>query len=60
MLRVIIYKTGDTSEVMHYNATAARLVNEKLADPSQALSDEMIGTVANLAAYEVSDSTAPY
>jgi hypothetical protein len=36
------------------------LVNEKLADPSQALSDEMIGTVANLAAYEVSDSTAPY
>jgi hypothetical protein len=56
----IRFKTGDTSEVMYYNTTAARLVNENLADPSRALSDEMIGTVANLAAYEVSNSTVLY
>jgi hypothetical protein len=52
----IRFKTRDTSEVTYYNTTAARLVNERLSDPSLALSNEMVGTVANLASYEVSNS----
>lgn len=34
---------------------AARLINERLADSTKALSDETIATVANMAAHEASN-----
>lgn len=48
------FKTGDATESASHITMAARLVNDRLADPTQALTDETIATVACLGAYEVS------
>lgn len=48
-------KTSSSSESLYHSTMAAKLINERLANPSVALTDETIATVANMAAYEVSD-----
>ena len=48
------FNTGNTSETLFHGIMAARLIKEALADPTKALSDEMVGAVANMASYEVS------
>jgi hypothetical protein len=47
--------TGDPAESMQHRTEAIRIVNERLEDPQQALSDGNIAAVANLAIYEVSN-----
>ena len=47
------FKTNNLSEPIYHATMAASLVNQKLRDLSQALIDETIATVANMAAYEV-------
>jgi hypothetical protein len=51
------FKTGNRDEALYHASQAARIVNERLADPNQALTNETIATVANMAAFEVSLSS---
>ncbi|KAH9212874.1 fungal-specific transcription factor domain-containing protein [Leptodontidium sp. 2 PMI_412] len=51
-------KTSSSSESLYHSTMAAKLINERLANPSVALTDETIATVANMAAYESSNGTA--
>jgi hypothetical protein len=48
------FRTGNRGEALYHASEAARIVNERLLDPSQALTNETIATVANMAAFEVS------
>ena len=50
------FSTGDPVESMQHRTQAIRIVNERLRDPKQALSDGNIAAVANMAVYEVSVS----
>ena len=47
------FSTGDPAESMQHRTEAIRIVNERLQDPLQALSDGTIAAVANMAVYEV-------
>jgi hypothetical protein len=47
------FSSGDPAESMQHRTEAIRIVNERLRDPSQALSDSNIAAVANMAVYEV-------
>lgn len=51
------FKTNDASESIYHATKTVSLVNEKLADPSQALANETIATVANMATFESSNGT---
>jgi hypothetical protein len=51
----IRFHTGDPAESMYHRTQAIRIVNEKLADPRQALSTATIAAVANMAVYEVGE-----
>ncbi|KUJ22896.1 uncharacterized protein LY89DRAFT_729003 [Mollisia scopiformis] len=51
------FRTNNSTESMYHATTTASLINEKLSDSSQALTDETIGTVANMAAYESSNGS---
>ena len=48
------FQTGNKDEALYHASEAAKIVNERLADPDQALTNETIATVANMAAFEVS------
>jgi hypothetical protein len=48
------FRTGNRNEALYHAGEAARIVNERLADPNKALTNETIATVANMAAFEVS------
>jgi hypothetical protein len=48
------FRTGNRDEALYHASEAAKIVNERLADPNQALTNETIATVANMAAFEVS------
>jgi hypothetical protein len=48
------FRTGHRDEALYHASEAAKIVNERLADPNQALTNETIATVANMAAFEVS------
>jgi hypothetical protein len=48
------YRTGNQDEALYHAVQAAKIVNERLVDPAQALTNETIATVANMAAFEVS------
>jgi hypothetical protein len=50
------FRTGNKDEALYHASQAAKIVNERLTDPSQALKNETIATVANMAAFEVSIS----
>lgn len=47
------YGAGDPAESLYHRMEAVRIVNERLADVSQGLSDGTIAAVANMAVYEV-------
>ena len=51
------FKTNDATETIYHATRAATLVNERLADPSRALTNETIATVANMAAFESSNGS---
>ncbi|KAN0122911.1 Fungal specific transcription factor domain containing protein [Hyaloscypha variabilis] len=51
------FKTGNRDEALYHASQAARIVNERLADPNQALTNETIATVANMAAFESSNGS---
>jgi len=48
------FETGDKSEMIYHGTAAAKLINERLVNPAQGLSNETITAVANLTTYEVS------
>jgi len=50
------FRTGNQDEALYHAGQAAKIVNERLVDPAQALTNETIATVANMAAFEVSVS----
>lgn len=51
------FRTGNKDEALWHASEAARIVNERLVDSDQALTNETIATVANMAAFEVSLDT---
>jgi hypothetical protein len=51
------FRTGNKDEALYHASQAAKIVNERLANPNQALTDETVATVANMAAFEVSVGT---
>jgi hypothetical protein len=48
------FQTGNKDEAFYHASQAAKIVNQRLADPTRALTNETIATVANMAAFEVS------
>lgn len=46
-------KDDTSTEILFHATMAANIINERLADPNLALTDETVATVANMAAYEV-------
>jgi hypothetical protein len=52
----VSFRTGNQDEALYHASQAAKIVNERLVDPAQALTNETIATVANMAAFEVSVS----
>ncbi len=50
------FRTGNQDEALYHAVQAAKIVNERLVEPAQALTNETIATVANMAAFEVSVS----
>ena len=47
------FRKGDPDEILYHKSQAIKIVNERLKDPSQALNDATIATVANMATLEV-------
>lgn len=47
------YGSGDPEESLFHRMEAIRIVNQRIADATEALSDGTIAAVANIAVYEV-------
>jgi hypothetical protein len=50
------FGTGDPAESLQHRTEAMRIINERLQNPYQALTDVTIAAVANIAIYEVSSA----
>ncbi|KAH7363779.1 fungal-specific transcription factor domain-containing protein [Rhexocercosporidium sp. MPI-PUGE-AT-0058] len=52
------FRNTSSNESLYHATMAAKIINQRLADPISALTDETLATVANMAAYESSNGTA--